>query len=103
MEQETIEHLVTDILLQKPSCREDDFLLICEVYKKTVPRFRNMTFAELCRSHNDVGAVAFESITRARRKVQSDNPALKSSQAVTAYRSEKEREYRNYYGTGKEL
>lgn len=103
MEQGKIEDVVARILMQNPRCREDDFLLISEVYRKMVPSSMGLSFHRVCRTHDSLDAVSFESITRARRKCQADNPELMSREQVARYRAEREEAFREHYGSRKEI
>lgn len=86
--------IVVETLTQKPDTRDSDKKLIWEIYKSLghvrpmTPRIIRPVFYVL--KHEDflVGP-SFESITRARRKAQELNPALRAVNQVTTGRASK--------------
>ncbi len=87
---------VERILRTKPRTRNDDFLLINEVYKEYIST-KSMSFDLLARMHRELELPPFESITRTRRKIQKDNEELKACDVVELARSIQEEKYRDYY------
>ena len=72
-----IEDVVKEVLELYPDTRKDDFILIYRVYKEIneAAMIREL-FCEIMINHHMYGLPAFESITRARRKVQKEYPEL---------------------------
>lgn len=87
---------VERILRTKPQTRNDDFLLINEVYKEYIST-QSMSFDLLSRMHRELELPPFESITRARRKIQKENEDLKACDVVELARTIQEEKYRDYY------
>ena len=95
MKLKVLENAVDEVLERDPSTREDDFLLINEVYKHFgIDTNNNMAF--LLRNHLFYRLPSFESITRARRKVVEKKPYLRGNEKK---RKETELEYREYSRT----
>lgn len=84
------------ILRTKPQTRNDDFLLINEVYKEYIST-QSMSFDLLSKMHRELELPPFESITRTRRKIQKDNEELKACDVVELARSIQEEKYIDYY------
>src|ERR1700689_4937868 len=79
--------LVRELLEEKPIRRDNDKLLIWSVlYKLGFANTHNITFQDFL--NRDFPA--FESITRARRKVQQNHPELRASEYVQKLRKIKE-------------
>ena len=87
---------VERILRTKPRTRNDDFLLINEVYKEYIST-QSMSFDLLAKMYRELELPPFESITRARRKIQKDNEKLKACDVVELARLIQEEKYRDYY------
>jgi hypothetical protein len=97
-----VEKLVREILINNPKARDDDFELVAEYYYKLNPNIVDMKFGYIFLGHKELGLTAIESITRARRKIQSLNPELCSSKTKEK-RKKLEEEYRDYYSKYEEL
>lgn len=98
-----VEAIVERVLDRLPVTRDDDFLLIYNVYKFMNEDTPYMDFRRVMRDHEALGLPSFESITRARRKVQSEKPELRPSKKAKKIRTEEERAYRQYARRYKEL
>lgn len=70
-----VEKMVEEILRNEPLARVDDCFLILRVIQKMYPDFTGRTFAYVMMNGKRRG-INFESITRARRKVQEKHPEL---------------------------
>lgn len=90
-----VENKVYEVLKTDPMARKDDFRLILQVFKKYEPDIAISNFANVMLGHNTLGLPAFESITRARRKIQATFPWLKDED-VADFRAIQEEEYKNY-------
>lgn len=87
-----VSELVEKVLEEYPETRTNDNLLIYRVLIKNNNSLASKSFTEVMRSTE----MSFESITRARRKIQKDRPELKDS-TVAAFRYEQETVFRNFY------
>lgn len=98
MRAKQIEPLVREALTNKPATRDDDFLLMFEVYKHYIGsiEFHYLSIAYVLENHRDFGLPSFESITRARRKLQELDPALASSKKMQKIRDAEEAAYKAY-------
>ena len=70
-----LEKIVEEVLQLEPLAREDDCYLIFKVVQRTNPELAGATFANVMFNAKAKG-ISFESITRARRKVQKKHPEL---------------------------
>ena len=91
-----VEEIVYQILMSNPKTRDDDFELVAEYYYRLCPEVVNMKFSHVFLGHKEIGLPSFESITRARRKIQAQHIALASEKTIQK-RNQLENEYRNYY------
>ncbi len=73
----TVESKVMKILKAAPETRFDDMLLFLAYYKLyTYGKVNVMTFQDVLSSYDEMGLPCFESIRRARQRVQSCFPEL---------------------------
>lgn len=91
-----VEKLVEKVLRGKIGTRDDDFCLIFNVYRELNEDIVYMDFRRVMRDHKELGLPSFESITRARRKIQSENPELGASKKAKEVRKDEERAFRDY-------
>lgn len=91
-----LEGIVKDVLEESKEAREDDFLLIFKVYKAINESVIYKDFRQVMRDHVEFGLPSFESITRARRKVQKEYPELQSSKRTKEIRAAEEKAFYNY-------
>ncbi len=70
-----VEKIVEEILRKEELTRVDDCFLILRVIQKMYPEFTGRSFAYVMMNGKKHG-ISFESITRARRKVQKKHPEL---------------------------
>jgi hypothetical protein len=95
--------IVTEILQENPMARKEDNYLIREYILRVMPDY--MLTNEFISCWNIVSefmvaeGISFESITRARRKAQEENPKLKDYYTAQARAYEQEL-YHTYYGRG---
>lgn len=92
-----IEWIVECTLRSSKAAREDDFLLICMVYKEINETTLCKNFEYVMKNHQYLGLPSFESITRARRKLQNQYPLLKAEKKMKATREAEERAFKDYY------
>lgn len=87
---------VKEIMELRPETRDDDFKLYAIFVYKTVGLAAKERFYDVMYKHNEYNLPSYESVTRARRKVQENEPRLRGTKR--AARLEMEEEYREYYG-----
>lgn len=90
---DTIYKMVKEILEADTKSRDSDMWLYvqyCKVKNKTV---LTKPFYMVMERSNEYGLAPFESVSRARRKVQSEHAELRGSEAVNKIRSEYEQMY----------
>ncbi len=97
----TLEQEVERLLLNVPETRNNDMILYYEYCLSNWVReydlykvFKDSGFRK------SKGLSVFESVSRARRKIQAEHPELAPTKKVKEYKEELEEEYRNYYGKG---
>ena len=90
--------LVKKIMTEHPVTRDDDFKLYAWICYSVVPECMKYTYQHALWNHKEIGLPSYESVTRARRKVQEQVPELRGKSY--AKRHEKQEEYRDFYGEG---
>lgn len=89
-----LEKIVEEVLQKEPLTREDDCYLILMVVQKLFPEDYSKPFYKVMTEAKYKG-ISFESITRARRKVQRNHPELVHKETEEA-RQEEQIEYMEY-------
>lgn len=89
---------VKAILEQNEDSRNDDMLLYLGVCDACVKGAGAMPFARIMAEHRQLGLPPFESVRRARQKLQADCPELAGSPLVRRRRAAQEQVYRCYAG-----
>ena len=92
----TTNDIVRMILLRMPATRNSDNILYCEVCNQINPMVKNMNFEYVMRNRKELGIPGFETVRRARQKLQAEHQELAANNEVSMIRSDLEREYRNY-------
>lgn len=92
---ETTKH-VTEILESIPETRSSDAALYTEICKKLNPSALNVPFGKIITRLAENGLPPFESVRRARQKLQAKREDLRASDEVELFRAENEEEYRAY-------
>ena len=88
--------LVKKILLDDPKSRDSDNHLYCAVVISVNPDALTKPFWEVLEHMNDFGLPCFETVRRARQKIQAEHPDLKASDVVERLRSINEEVYKEY-------
>ena len=91
--------VVNKILVEDAYARKDDDFLMLKVVQELRPDIAGTTFANVMLNLKNCSKdkqISLESITRARRKWQEENPELKDSEAENARRIEEENYYAEY-------
>ena len=91
----TVTTIVKEILERCEFARKNDFLLVVETYEKLGISSRTFTLADLCELSVTFKLPPFESITRARRKLQKEYPFLADAETQEA-RAEQEVVYKDF-------
>ena len=89
-----VEEVVEQILRQDKYSRNNDIYLILKYITKVYPYEVGKSFEEAMTNVSKKG-LSFESITRARRKIQNKYPELKNDK-VANFRDKKQKEYIAY-------
>lgn len=101
-----ITKLVKNILEEKPETRDNDNLLWLEAVRETVRTFNygnamnELTFAYVLKNVYTLKLPSFETVSRARRKLQEKYPELRGSKKVRRKRIERETVYKEYARNG---
>ena len=88
--------LVKGILESNRKARNSDYDLWLRVCKEKSPECLEMPFSFVIEHHNELGLPNFESVGRARRKVQELYPELQSDEKILEERTKREEEYREF-------
>lgn len=96
MEFKSTTKLVKDILQKNPLARNSDTYLYIEVMMRLNPHATKMPFGMVWKNLQDLGLPCYDTVTRARRKVQAEHPELQGSERVRHFRAEREEEYKEY-------
>lgn len=96
MRMQKLEPIVKQVLEESQLARDDDFVLIRDVYRELNPHLVEEPFSKVLDLHKGYHLPSFESVTRARRKLQSEYKNLASSKQVEAMRAEEEENFREY-------
>lgn len=91
-----VEDIVYQVLKEVPEARKDDFVLVAEVYNKIQPLLNGVSFNRVMLAHKELGLPYFESISRARRRLQNIFEELRPSKEVQEARLEEQLVYREY-------
>lgn len=86
---------VRQILIENERTRDDDMILYGAFLAKYMIVGTMETFYEVCSTAKQRKIPSYESITRARRKVQEEEPALRGKRR--RQRMEEEQKYHEYY------
>ena len=95
-----LENIVRHVLEESREARDDDFLLIFKVYKIINESVIYKDFRQVMRDHAEFRLPSFESITRARRKIQKECPELRSSKRSREIRAAEQDAFYDYATKG---
>lgn len=96
----TTKALVRSILETKEETRNSDMLLYLEVCKVINPQVLNYTFGSVLLWLDKYNLPPFESVRRARQKIQEENNKFDADEIIQRYRAENEAEYREFARDG---
>lgn len=89
--------LVEKALIEYPITRKDDFILYATVIHYIEPNIVHQPIGVVLKAHKELGIPSFETITRARRKIQEENIEL-CDEETKEKRKQRELEFRKEYG-----
>ncbi len=96
----TTKALVKSILEQDKQCRNSDSFLYLKVLSVAAQQkgidLEKMTVPYFLVNLHGAGLPPFESVRRARQKIQAAHPELAASESVEGFRAENEAEYRAF-------
>lgn len=92
----TTANLVKEILQDEPQTRNNDKLLYLRACVKHNEEACKMPFSYVLTHMNELELPSYETVTRARRKLQADFPELSANADVEAGRMLREAEFRAY-------
>lgn len=100
IELKTVTERVRSILERDEKCRNSDSFLylqvLTEVGKEKGIDIEKMTIPYFFQNLHGAGMPPFESVRRARQKIQAAHPELAACERVKGYRAENETEYRAF-------
>lgn len=96
MKIENVEKIVKQALEINKSARENDHLLYVEVVYIIDPALVNVNFKMNFMNARTLGLPPFESVSRARRKLQEKYPELRATKLTQNARAEKQIEFEDY-------
>lgn len=88
--------MVESILISNPETRDSDYVLYVEMVRKTNKQALDMPFMDVMLHRRDYGLPFYESVSRARRKVQANNEHLRASKKVDDARFENYKEIKEW-------
>lgn len=88
--------LVKEILIKSPKARNSDAYLYYKVIEKLNRGSSNKPFKEVLFNLEEMGLPLYDTVTRARRKIQEKNPELQGDERVTKRRKENEEVFKEY-------
>lgn len=89
-----IKNIVLRVLEKSTEARKDDFVLFSLVCDEMgVPS--NFDLRTMLNNHRLFGLPSWESVSRARRKIQAEQPELKDAE-MAVIRADEEKEYREF-------
>ena len=97
----TIANLVKDILIDVPETRNSDYFLYLNVLERTAkqngtPEPKDLTVSYFLTNAKRLKFPYFETVRRARQKIQEDFPELKSVPAVAKVKAAKEEVFKQF-------
>lgn len=91
-----LEGIVKDILEENEECRNSDNFLYMVYLSENNPQVLNIPVIEYFGCFKDYNIARFESVARARRKVQELYPHLMGCESVRKWRNENETKFKDY-------
>ena len=95
-ELKTITAIVKDVLEHDPKARNSDEYLYYKICEIVGHRFIHLPFYQVIMNRKEYGFPPFETVGRARRKLQETHPELAGNSTVEAHRMMNEEVFRDY-------
>lgn len=92
----TTQEKVRAVLTSHPEARDNDMKLYLYVCDYCVPAVGTMPFEAVMAQYRSLGIPCFESVRRARQKLQARYPELSGTIRVRKLRAAQEKRYRQY-------
>lgn len=96
MKIETVKKMVREILKDNAHTRGDDNILFLEVLKKLGLKINEITIDIFFQNYGRLDLPSIETVTRARRKAQEENPLLLPTDEVILRRRRAEEKFYNF-------
>lgn len=96
MKLNTVKKIVREILSNNEQSRGDDNILFLEVLKKMKLDVKEITLEAFFVNYDRLDIPSVETITRARRKAQEENPILLPSDEIVLRRRRAEEKFYNF-------
>ena len=93
-----INKIVTHILEVNPKTRNSDNELYIAVIEAIGRGNSDKPISEILLNLKDLGLPCYESVGRARRRIQAEREDLRANDTVQDFRTEKELQFREFYG-----
>ena len=90
--------LVTQILEDYPQTRNSDNLLYLMVIDAIGRGNSDKPISTILMNLEDLGLPCFETVRRTRQKIQAERTDLQANDTVSDFRTEREMEFRKYFG-----
>lgn len=84
------------VLKTYPNTRNDDGFLVSKVIETMNPAIKGLKFNFVMENRKALGLPSFETITRARRKIQANHPSLRAIKQVEEARADLEEEFKAF-------
>lgn len=92
----TVNGMVEDILVKHPKARNSDNYLYIQVIKKVHPKASQYALDYVFANLKELGLPCYETVSRVRRKIQSEHPELWSDKTIKKYREQAEKDFEDY-------
>ena len=96
MDLKQTKQLVSFILSKYEDARNSDMILYLRVCEIRNERALTMPFYEVLQNLKELNLPPFESVRRARQKIQEENAVFDADEIIQKYRAENETEYRDF-------
>ena len=83
-------YIIEGLLRENARARDDDAYLYAKVCNRLNPEAMRVPFVVVISQLKDYGLPGYDTVTRLRRRIQSEHPELRASDQVEDWRAEKE-------------
>lgn len=88
--------IVKDILVKNKKARNSDFYLYIKVMERLNKGSSKLPFDEVLNNLQELGLPCYDTVTRARRKIQEKNPDLQSDRFIAKCREENQKVFEDF-------